>query len=213
MKFSLIIPFVDEFKKINHTVESYRREFSDIEIIVVQNNCPHKYVVDCDKYICLYKCEGKGKAIIEGIKWAKNDTVGFTDADMSTTPKQFRKIIKTYQNNPTSLMVIGDRVKGKVSNKKFVRYFGSWAYNFLARIILKNNIRDHQCGAKVFSKKAFDKLKPFKFKDFSFDTELIYKMKKVISQPIEWEDSEISSVRLGHVFKMFSNLLKMKRNK
>ena len=102
---SIIIPAHNEAERISPTLEAYIAFFGkkksgeglDFEIIVI-NNASKDNTLDVVKEFSR-KCKelrwldfeqgGKGFAIIQGFKEARKKYVGFTDADMSTSPKDF----------------------------------------------------------------------------------------------------------------------------
>lgn len=223
MELSIIIPFVNELDKIKHTIRSYRQVFSKSEIIVVQNNSPFPTLdlgvrMENLRIINIGTCEGKGEAIIRGIKIAKYDVVGFTDADGSLSADEFKKLIDTYEKFPTNIVTGNRKMEGAyVHDATFIRRFSSLVYNTLVRILFRTGINDHQCGIKILNRKMFYELGEFKFKDFSFDTELVIKALehnyRIIPQPIICYDSKESTVKFKHWIKMLLNIIELKKSR
>lgn len=96
-----------------------------------------------------------------------------------------------------------------------MRRISSKAFNILVNIIFNLGFEDTQCGAKFFRKEAIsDVLNDLKTKEFEFDVELLWKLKKkgynVVEYPITWKHSEGSSFSLFNGPKMIFSLLKVR---
>jgi len=219
-KVSIIMPAYNEEKRIGKTLESYSDFFEkrrknkelDYEIMVVINNTidrteeivrkfsnKNKRI----KYLNL-KQGGKGFAVIEGFKDAlkrNNNLIGFVDADMSTSPEEFLKIIKYASRHGAA---IADRyIKGaKVyPPNTFRRLIVSRIFNIIVRFLFFMPYRDTQCGAKVFRKEIIEKVLPkLSFSKWAFDVDLIYNVKKlgfkIKPVPTIWVDKEYSKINL-----------------
>jgi len=218
-KFSIIIPAYNEEKRIGRTLEVYGSFFSrlkkqkilDTEILVVINNtsdktedivklCQKKYrVID---YLN-FKEGGKGFAIIEGFKYAlknkKVNLIGFVDADMATSPEAYYDLIKNISNN---YGIIASRYlpSSKVNPKqKFSRIFISRIFNILVKVLFLLNYKDTQCGAKLFRRKALEKIVPkLGMTQWAIDIDLLYNLKKenlsVKEFPTIWSDKSASKL-------------------
>jgi hypothetical protein len=96
-----------------------------------------------------------------------------------------------------------------------IRRVPSRLFNILVRVIFGMDFKDTQCGAKFFNKKTIkDVLTDLKTKDFEFDVELLWKLKKkgynIVEYPITWKHSEGSSFRLSKAPKMLISLFKVR---
>jgi len=214
MKLSIIVPAHNEQDRIARMLDDYSSLFGktygkDFEIIVVLNACTDntlKVVRDIEaKHHQIrhldYEEGGKGIALIEGFKHARGDIVGFTDADGSTSAKEFLKIIRNIDGFDGA---IGSRwIKGsKVSPKQpLSRRIAGRAFYILVRVLFGLNFKDTQCGAKAFKKDAMKKILPhLKVKKWAFDIDLLYQAKRanlIIKEvPIEWKDEQGSKLKI-----------------
>lgn len=220
--FSLIIPAYNEEKRIIPVINNFLNSFSDIEIIVVSNgstdntvnlikNLNNKNV----KLLDFKEKLGKGGAIIEGMKITKGDFIGFSDADQAVIPDDFKKLIKYLKFYDC---VIGSRrIKGAniTIKQSLKRRISSKIFNILVNLIFDLKIKDTQCGAKVFRNGALRGILPkLKIKDFVFDIDLLYNLKrlnyKIKEVPINWKHQEGSKFSLGNAPKMFLSLLRLR---
>lgn len=160
---------------------------------------------------------GKGGGVKEAFKIANGEIVGFTDADDSTPAKEFLKLIKEIERGYD--VALGSRWL-KDSNvlvpQPLYRRFLSRGFNLLVRALFGLNIRDTQCGAKVFRKEVIDTLLPhLRVNGFAFDVELLYLAKKydfkLKEVPIEWHNDEDSKLNAKKVVpKMFIELVRLR---
>lgn len=186
MKLSIIIPAYNEEKTIPPFLKKLYKDFRESEIIVVCNGCtdntyevvkslklPNVIVLNFTEKI------GKGGAILEGFKIAKNNYIGFIDADGSFNSNDIKKIIEHLKENDC---VTASKWKDKNFFKvqsKFGRKIGSRVWNFLVRLFLGLDIRDTQAGLKFLKKHVYDSIShDFICQGFEFDVELLFKIKQ-----------------------------------
>ena len=216
---SIIIPAHNEEKRIGKTLENYskylkekkkKKIIGDFKILIVINNTTDKTEEVVKNYSKKYKeisylnfrAGGKGFAVIEGFKEALKedyDLIGFVDADMSTSPDSFFDLIKKI--NSYSGIIASRYVKGaKVSPKQsFKRIIVSRIFNFLIRCLFFINVKDTQCGAKLFKKNAIKSIIPdLIITKWAFDVDLLYQLKrknfKVLEFPTVWGDKKYSKI-------------------
>jgi glycosyltransferase involved in cell wall biosynthesis len=227
MKISLVIPAYNEEKRIKNMLLSYlsyfKRHYKDYEIIVVCDgsdltaDVARKTVKGNNrvKILEFKKKLGKGGGIIEGFKKADGDIIGFSDADESVSPEDFNNIVKKTQNYDCA---IGSRrIKGAKIIKKqpLKRRVASRAFNILVNMLFRLDIKDTQCGVKVFNKNAIKSILPDLIsRGFEFDVELLWRTKKngykIKEFPIVWKHTEGSSFSLWNGPRMLCSLLKIR---
>lgn len=224
MKLSIVIPAKNEEDRIADTLESYLDFFPACEIIVVINNSIDQTEVIVSefsrkypkiKHINIPQAIGKGGAVQAGFKLAQGDLIGFVDADGSTSPPQFQKLLD--QLDSYDVAIASRWVSGAKFLKKqpLSRRFLGRAFNLSVKAITGLSYNDTQCGAKVFKKELIDFLLPkLKIRDFAFDVEILYLCKKyefkVLEIPIEWEDKEGSTLSIVKNLGLIKSLLKIR---
>ena len=223
LKLSIIIPAYNEENRIINTLQDYYNFFSkkfrdQFEIIVVPNNC-NDNTFDVVKNFSKNKEHikiknipyfvGKGGAIRDGIYIANGELIGFVDADNSTNPDAFYEL---YNNINGYDGIIASRwIKGAVINKKqpLSRRIASRSFNILVRTIFGLNVRDTQCGSKLFKRKPLLEIIPkLSTTRWAFDVDLLYKLKlnnyKVVEIPTIWNDNPDSKLNIKKAsFEMF----------
>lgn len=230
MKLSIVMPAYNEEKRIGNTLDKYLKFFNDklgndFEIYVVSNNTTDNTAGVINKFTKKYKQLkyidikakiGKGGAVKHGFKTLNGDYIGFVDADASTSPEAYFELYDKINGNGG--IVASRWIKGaKVSPKQsFVRRIASRVFNILVRVFFGLGIRDTQCGAKLFTKKAVkDVVNDFGITQWAFDVDLLYLLKKkgykVIEIPTTWHDQVGSKLNLKRVsFEMFLAIVRLR---
>lgn len=219
IKLSIVIPAYNEEKRIAATLDEYLKFFTkDTEIIVVLNGCKDQTAQVVAAYkekirlIDIKEAIGKGGAVQVGFKASNGEVIGFVDADGSTSPQEYQRLIDNLGNNDG---VIASRwLKGAVmKNRTLLRKTASKIFIWMVKIIFHMPFSDTQCGAKIFKKEKIAPLLPrLQEKGMAFDVELLYlaytqglKIKEV---PTVWIDKPGSEI-LGSPWRVISKGLIM----
>ncbi|MCX9085629.1 MAG: glycosyltransferase family 2 protein [Candidatus Methanoperedens sp.] len=223
MQLSIVIPAYNEENRIINVISKYFDFYEDFEIIVVCDGKDNtakiikELSLKCPKIKLLEFHErlGKGKGIIEGFNVAVGDIIGFIDADGSIEPEDIKSMLSALSN--VDGVIASRRLKeSKILVKQpIMRRFSSQLFNIIVKLIFWMNFKDTQCGAKFFKNKAIkDILIDMETKGFEFDVELLWRLKKmrynIIEYPVTWKHSEGSSFSLLNAPIMFSSLLKVR---
>lgn len=163
---------------------------------------------------------GKPAGLANGLKHAKGEWVLFTDMDQSTPIKELDKLLPYTKNYCT---VIGSR---GLERKDFsvYRQLGSIIFLTFRRLMILPEIKDTQCGFKLFHRKelevAFPELEFFKVKQkttgwkvTSYDVELLHILKKngcnIKEVEVEWNDKDVSKSKGGGLSRYFKESKEM----
>lgn len=229
MKLSILVPAYNEENRIKKTLLEYnnflQKNYDDYEIIVICDGCYDqtptivKNIAEKNPRIKLLEFGhrlGKGGGLKEGFKHATGDIIGFTDADGATPPTSYNKLIDATIKD-TDVAIGSRKIKGAkiTTHQSKDRELASKAFNLLVNIIFKLNIKDTQCGAKVFKKEVIKKILPsLTTKGFETDVELIWRAKKenykLKEIPITWEHKGGETFNFKYIPNMFINLIKLK---
>lgn len=225
---SLIIPAYNEEKRILSTLREYYKFFEkrkeDFEILVVANNCTDKTPQIAGNFSAskkrsrLYSIPqkiGKGGAIKIGFEKSNGDWVCFVDADNSTPPAEFGKVLEAAKKHNCVAIASRGIAGSEVSNSPVYRSILGRGFHFLVNLIFGLGIRDTQCGAKVFPAKVAKALIKEGFSSgWEFDVELLLKCRKknirIIEIPVIWTEYGDSKLNLLSIPEMFLGLLKMR---
>lgn len=208
-KVCIVIPAYNEEERITETINQFVTYFKTIKklnttFLVVANNCSDRTVPICKELqkkhsnlqLMNLKPGGKGFAVKQGFLKALQsnyDLIGFVDADLATTPPYFYELITKidgFDGAIASRYAKGARVWPQ---RPFVKRIGGKIYNWILRQRCNINVRDTQCGAKIFTYDTIKKVAPLmQDEGWAFDLELIYLTrlfdKKVCEVPTTWSD-------------------------
>lgn len=209
---TIIIPAFNEAARIEGTLRGYAEHFSDryrdIEILVITDGCidATPRIVDelSREYPCIRQIHpphrlGKGGAVIEGIKAASGDVIGFLDADGSIPPKDACHLFEKL--NGCDAVIASRWIDGAeiMRHESVGRIIASRCFNLLVRILFQIPFKDTQCGGKFFKTSAIRSIIPYlQVNGWAFDVEILYRLIKnrcIIKEiPITWEHKNDSKL-------------------
>ncbi len=185
MKLSIIVPCYNEEKNISLILEKFNSVINNekIEVILVNNGSTDnsekilkelvpKYIFA--KTVKVDINQGYGYGILQGLKEAKGEFLGWTHADMQTDPKDVLKVYKILEENnwDENLYVKGNRKKRPFSDNFFTIGMSIFETIFMGKILYDVNAQPN-----IFSKNFF-----FSWenppKDFALDLYALYMAKK-----------------------------------
>lgn len=231
---SVVIPAYNEAERIETTLSTLISPDNLLfnrtcEVLIVMDGCTDntpqvvkEIINQCKNATALVFPErlGKGGAIIQALNYTRGDVIAFIDADGSISPSELRKLIELTDYYD---LVIGSRYQknSKLELKRsFKRTVMSRSFNVISKLMFwrLKDIKDTQCGVKVFSKRLIDSIRnDFLITDFAFDVNLIYSSLsfgfKVKEVGIKWMDqrgSKLSGGLLKHAFIMFFSLMRLR---
>jgi dolichyl-phosphate beta-glucosyltransferase len=207
---SIIIPFFNEEKRVKKTISVIKKFLQKnksikIEIIFVNDGSSDNSQVILESYlkelllkkhsIKFYKLafnRGKGHAIKYGVQKSKYKWILMCDFDMSTKPDQLILWIRNgFIGNINSAYFGSRNHLNSKTQKKYHRLIFGKVYAILINLLFSINIKDTQCGFKLFHKSyalnIFKKLKSYRFV-FDIDLILLLRNKKILIKelPITW---------------------------
>lgn len=184
---SIIIPAYKEEKRIHKILDAiavFEKTVNyPIETVVVIDGAPDKTAEKAHNYdgklkhllvIDRKENRGKGYTVKEGMLKSHGKYRLFADADNSTPVEQVEKLLKYVKDHD---VVIGSRYieGGKLAiPQSFVRKLGGRVINLFIRSTAVSGIHDTQCGFKLFSEKAAERIfAKVTFDRWSFDIEVL----------------------------------------
>lgn len=235
MYLSWIIPTYNEEKRIEKTlreVDGYLRfkNFSGGYEIIVSNSASRDRTVEIVEKMKrempnLRRLDldnrGKGWAVKNGILEARGDIRLFSDADNSTAPENFDKMIQFFERGYDVVISSRDSKDAKGASRDieepWYREILGNAGNILIQIFGVWGVWDTQNGFKAFTssaaKKIFSKTLMY---GWSFDIEALALAKqmgyKMAIIPIRWRFEEDSKVTLGAYISVFIDVFKIRWN-
>lgn len=145
--------------------------------------------------------QGRGLAVAKGFKAAGGDVLAFIDADLATDMSHLAELINSVRNGRYDAATGSRWLGDDTPDRPLVRTASSLGYNFLVRLILGSEFRDHQCGFKSFSSEVIeDVLDDVRAAHWFWDTELLilaadrgYAIREF---PVTWEKQDDTAVDL-----------------
>ena len=165
INYSLVIPCYNEAKNIPVLLKKIQPLLANksIQVVMVNNGSSD----DSDsvisklkpkaanfKYMIVAKNKGYGFGIMQGLKAADGDIIGWTHADLQTNPADFLKAITFFDTNQYSF------VKGKRFGRSFMDYFLTFGMSVFETVLFKKRMFDINAQPTVFSKAFFKSLPP-----------------------------------------------------
>ena len=187
MKITILIPVFNEKNYILKVLEKVNKQKDnfDLEIVVV-DDCSSDGTVKIlkennslyDKIIYKDRNEGKGSAVIEGIKISTGEFLLVQDADLEYSPNDYVKLFEPIKYGADA--VYGSRFKG--SEPKRVFYFfnrvANFLITFLVNFLTNINFSDVETGYKLIKTDLIKKIN-LQEKTFAFEVELTMKLSKL----------------------------------
>lgn len=221
----IVIPAYNEEKRISQTLFTYFKYFKACKnvkarFLVVCNKCTDKTVAVCKEiqkkhpelHVLDFKPGGKGFAIKQGFLHAliyqDADYIGFVDADMATTPIYFYELI-TKINGHDGAVASRYKTGARVwPNRPFIKKIGGKFYNWVLRHNFHLDIRDTQCGAKIFTYDTIQKVAPhMQETGWAWDLEFLYLCqlfdKDIVEVATTWVDAPGSHLTISGSYKEF----------
>ncbi|MBI4089779.1 MAG: glycosyltransferase [Candidatus Kerfeldbacteria bacterium] len=221
---SIVIPAHNEARRIGPVLEQYATFFGRrAELLVVLNGCTD-LTVDVvrqaqqrfpDTIVLIEVAEpiGKGGAIRRGFLQARGSSIGFVDADGSTAPAEFQRLLKLLD---TADGVIGSRWMpgASVFNRTSrLRRVTSVGFVMVTKVLFHLPYHDTQCGAKWFRRAVITAINQrLHMHDMTFDVELLLLARaggyRIREAPTVWTDQS-SPVLVGTPWRLVRTSLAM----
>ncbi len=150
------------------------------------------------------KQRGKGAAVRDGLLAARGEFRLYMDADLSTGLDAIDSGIEALRANPDANLLAGNRQhpESQILRKQgFLREQMGKTFNRILAVVGAAPFADTQCGFKILTATAAEKLAPqMRVDGFAFDVELLLLARKhgfkIIDHPVHWHDEPRSKVRL-----------------
>lgn len=162
---------------------------------------------------------GKGSAVQRGMLAARGHYILFDDADNSTPIEELVKLLAKLKDDGYDIAIGSRSAYGAAeAHRTPLRRFLSGGLRWIVRHIFRIGVRDTQCGFKLFTREAAQRLHAAQtITGFSFDLEILYLAAKlgyrVAEVPVTWIDAPGSKVdTTKEVQRFLRDLLKIKWN-
>ena len=162
---------------------------------------------------------GKGSAVRRGVLAARGKYVLFSDSDNSTPIEEVEKLLHILDQEGYDVAVGSRAAAGaQEANRTLLRRIMSGGLRWIVGSILRIDVRDTQCGFKLYTREAAQRLYGAQtIMGFSFDLEILYLASKlgyrVAEVPVSWVDAPGSKVdTTKEVVRFLRDMAKIKVN-
>ena len=221
---SIVIPAWNEEDRLRRTLERYlpalESRATPFEVIVVTDGSRDRTAAVARSYanrgVRLLEFPvklGKGGAILEGLRVAQHEYVGYLDADGPIPPSEVYRLVDALKES--DCVVASRWVRGSVilhAEPRFNQLAGR-LWNFLVRSLLFLPIRDTQCGAKFLRRSVLvPTLRAVALTNRAFDVDLLYHVRKrgfrLQEVPVTWRHDPATRMPIGRAIPvMFLSLV------
>ena len=220
MKYTLIIPVYNEAHRLNELIESFKILNENIEIIIVNDGSTDstKEILKTKKKILktfnMPINEGKGSAILMGLKNSSNKNIILMDGDLEIGIKELPKLINAYEQKHNHILVGIRWEKGEFETN--LNYLGNLMINWVFNMLYKTKLNDILCCLKIIDTKTLKAL-DISSKGFSIESELMSKIVikgiKITQKKVKYlrrSKSEGKKLKLTDAFVIFMTIFKTK---
>jgi len=201
----LVIPTINEDKYVSEILGPLRRvlkrRFKNYRIVIIDGSTDSRIKAllkgiaasskDVD-VILNREPHNKGADIMHAFSGYESKRYCFIDADLAPSMKFFAHMLGSEFSDYD--LVVGSRYADiSLVKRPKLRLCVSLSYNKMVNLLFNDGIKDHQCGLKMFNRKAFEAVKSYSIeRHFAWDTEAIlicvYKGFRVYEMPMVWAE-------------------------
>ena len=147
---------------------------------------------------------GKGGAVVRGWQLGKEySLLAFADADGAVSASEILRAEQYFRSQRVYDALLGSRIKmlGRSIRRNPLRHVTGRIFATLVSIVSGLPAYDTQCGFKILTRQAFDRIHPYLVSaGFAFDVELCLLLLKtghsVVEFPLDWSDVPGSKLNL-----------------
>ena len=222
MNLSVIIPVYNEVKNINEIVKRVLATKLAKEIVIVDDGSQdgtRDLLQKMDgrkkvRVILHEKNQGKGAAVVTGLKAATGDVLLIQDADLEYDPRDYPALLKPIQEGLADV-VYGSRFLGAARRvTMFWHQLANQLLTLMTNILYDSILTDMETGYKVFRREVVQDIH-IRAKRFNFEPEFTAKILKrkyrIFEVPITFNPrdySEGKKIKLHDAFEAVWTLLK-----
>jgi dolichyl-phosphate beta-glucosyltransferase len=213
VQLSLIVPAYNEAERLpimlKDTCNYLARKNVTYEIIVVDDGSVDETSAVAATFpsvqvVKLTSNQGKGAAVKAGMLHARGERLLMVDADGATEIGDLDKLMRLLDASSVEV-VFGSRAhlekSAQVAKRSKLRNFLMKGFHLCVRLFVGSEIRDTQCGFKLFSRSAAQLLFPsLHLSRWAFDIELVELCRRldlrVAEVPVNWHEVDGSKLNV-----------------
>jgi len=226
---SVVLPAYNEEDTIERTVtvtletlDSFLPDGS-YEVIVAEDGCDDRTPEIADRLAAEHSAVrhvhsderlGRGGALEYAFRQSHGQTLVYFDTDLATDMTHLEDLVESVRSGEYDVATGSRWLEDSQADRPAKRGIPSFGFNTLVRLILRSDVRDHQCGFKAFDRDAlFALLETVEDDHWFWDTEVLVRAQRagyrVREFPVSWTpkgDSKVDVVR--DVFGMGSQIVR-----
>ena len=222
MKLSVVIPVYNEVDNIQEIINRVQNQNLATEIVVVDDGSKdgtRDILKTLDgkegvRVILHEVNQGKGAAVVTGLKAALGDILLIQDADLEYDPRDYPKLLQPI-NEGLAEVVYGSRFLGAAHRvTMFWHMIANRLLTFMTNILYNTSLTDMETGYKVFRREVIEGMN-IRSKRFDFEPEFTAKILKrnhrIFEVPITFNPRDYSQgkkIKLHDAFAAVWTLLK-----
>lgn len=160
---------------------------------------------------------GKGAAVKAGLLASTSEYRFICDADLSMPIREVERFLPPHVTNADIVIATREGAGARRVGEPVRRHLVGRMFNALVQWLLLPGLEDTQCGFKMFTARAVERVFPLvTVNGWSFDIEALYLARRqglrIVEVPIEWHyraESRLNVLRDGPA--MFAELLRIRR--
>ncbi|MFH1854769.1 MAG: glycosyltransferase family 2 protein [Candidatus Omnitrophota bacterium] len=194
MNIFVVIPAYNEATTIGRIVKNLRDR--DFRVLIVDDGSKDQTILEANRYgaelIVHSKNYGKGRSIREGLEYALEqgcDAVVTMDGDGQHDIREIDKFLDEHKRSGADI-ILGNRMKDP-KKMPFIRRCTNMFMSFIISLIFGKKIDDSQCGYRLLSKKAIEKM-TLRTAKYEIESEMLLEAKR--------HNLQISSVDIDSIY-------------
>ncbi len=203
MNLSVVIPVYNEVENIGEILKRVQSTRLAKEIIVIDDGSKdgtRALLRDLDGkkkvHVILHECnQGKGAAVVTGLKAAKGDVLLIQDADLEYDPRDYATLLQPLEEGIADV-VYGSRFLGAPHRvTMFWHLIANRLLTFMTNILYNTILTDMETGYKVFRREVIEGMN-IRARRFDFEPEFTAKVLKrkyrIFEVPISFNPRDYS---------------------